>query len=123
MVAPVIMSQLFVAAMNEKHGGMQAFGYRGYGVTAGKKYDKITHVEARKNAEGEEELKATSVHAFINRETGALIKAASRNACAKRKDATTGEQVDAVKAILITEEDIANVVALSDKHGTYLYAR
>lgn len=122
MNSPTIISQQFVAAMNEAFGGMQSFGYRGYGIVTGRKYDKITHTEVRKNAEGEEELKNTSVHAFINRETGALIKAASWNAPAKRKNPTTGVMGEAVRTILTNEEDIAAIVKVADKHGSYLYA-
>lgn len=82
-------------------------------VESGKKFDKIvisftTDFDRERGREGQR-----SVHAFVERETGALIKAATWKAPAKIK---TGW---ATKYNLETQFEEA--LAVADPYGSYLY--
>jgi hypothetical protein len=58
-----------------------------------------------------------SVHAFVDRETGDLLKAGGWKAPAKRKGgpATVGS--------LLNDDDFATILARADRYGGYLYKR
>lgn len=79
----------------------------------GLKYDKIilsTTWDGRKPQ--------TSVHAFIERKTGYLIKAANWSSPQKNSDGTL-----AVRYHLNDENMVAMVVNNADIHGSYLYLK
>ena len=82
-------------------------------VESGKKFDKIvisytTDLDREQGRQGQR-----SVHAFVERETGALIKAAGWKAPAKLKSGW------ATKYNLDTEFEKA--LAVADPYGSYLY--
>ena len=73
-----------------------------YSVIAGRKFDKIVYMGGSQRM----------VHAFVERETGGLYKAAGWQAPAK-----------GVRFHLGTEEGYAKALEAADPHGSYLYAR
>jgi hypothetical protein len=93
-------TQAFVEAMNEKFATEQ---FR-FDATAGRNYDKIINVSISGNHE------SRSVHAFIDRKTNALLKAAGWAAPAK-----------GLRFNLSSPEAVGKVVSLADKFGGYLY--
>lgn len=127
-MGPTEVSMVFAKAMNEKFFDADAdFTYE-YAVDAGRKYDRITcgmvtADDLNKRKHDIVEQRGRSVHAFIDRSTGALIKAATWNAPAKRKDKETGLKVDAILTFLSDEQSIMNVVEKADRFGSYLYVR
>lgn len=82
-------------------------------VESGKKFDKIviSHTNDFDRERGREGQR--SVHAFVERETGALIKAATWKAPAKLKSGW------ATKYNLETQFEEA--LAVADPYGSYLY--
>jgi hypothetical protein len=93
-------TQAFVEAMNQKFANEQ---FR-FDATAGRNYDKIINV----NINGGHESR--SVHAFIDRKTSGLLKAAGWSAPAK-----------GIRFNLSTPEALGNVIRQADKFGGYLY--
>jgi len=79
-------------------------------VIPGRKFDKIV-----RRLTGSER---TSVHAFVERSTGALIKAASWSQ--PQKD-TQGRL--AIRYNLADEQEYKRAVESADEFGSYLYAR
>ena len=98
-MAVAAVAQKFADALNEKFEGKEIT------VMAGRKFDRIV------TAYPGEHL-SRSVHAFVERETGLLFKAAGWSAPAK------GARYD-----LNSEENFARTVELADPHGGYLYQR
>lgn len=96
-VAPV--TQKFAEALNEKFEGKE--------VTAmsGRKFDRVVIAYPGENS-------SRSVHAFVERETGQVFKAAGWKAPAKN-----------ARYDLSTDESFAQTVALADPFGGYLYQR
>jgi hypothetical protein len=88
----------FAARLDEKFA--TAPGSEGFAVLAGRKYDKVVQTSYGQR----------SVHAFVERATGQLYKAAGWNAPAK------GARYD-----LSTEESFKATVAAADQYGSYLY--
>lgn len=80
-----------------------------YAVLAGQKYDKIII---------EQPNGGRSVHAFIERSTGALIKAGGWAAPQKNSDGTLAVRYD-----LSDPVGLANAIEQADPHGGYLYKR
>lgn len=80
-----------------------------YEVIAGSKFDKIVH---RLGQDG-----TPSVHAFVEKSSGKLIKAASWATPAKDKNGTPAYRYD-----LSTPEGFAHALYNADDHGAYLYA-
>lgn len=95
-------TQAFVEAMNEKF-ATESFRFE---ATGGRNYDKVINVTV---AGGHE---TRSVHAFIDRKTNGLLKAAGWSAPAK-----------GIRFNLSTPEALGNVIRQADKFGGYLYAR
>ena len=79
-------------------------------VIPGKVYDKII-VEQGQN-------QTQSVHAFVVRATGELVKAATWNAPQKSTDGKLAVRFDLHSPI-----GFHNAVAAADKSGSYLYAK
>lgn len=98
------VSYEFVNAMNYKHTDMI------YSVEPGRKYNRI--VEENKKWGGR------SVHAFVERATGKLIKSATWKTPQKT---STGEL--AYRFDISTKEGLDAAVEASDRHGGYLYQR
>lgn len=96
-------TQAFVEALNEKFATPQ---FR-IDATAGRNYDKIINVNIA--ADGHE---TRSVHAFIDRKTLGLLKAAGWAAPAK-----------GIRFNLSNPEALGNVIRQADRFGGYLYAR
>lgn len=98
------LAQKFVDALNQKFEGKQTI----YGdeikfdVIAEEKYDKITLPRWDGSSHG-------SAHAFVERETGKLFKAASWK-----------YPVQESKYNLTAEDEFARVVELADPYGIYL---
>lgn len=80
-----------------------------FAVLAGQKFDKIII---------EQDNGTRSVHAFIERSTQRLIKAAGWQAPQKRADGTLAVRFD-----LSTPEGFMEALSAADANGGYLYAR
>jgi hypothetical protein len=93
-------TQAFVEGMNQKFANEQFH----FAATAGRNYDKVICVSVSGNHE------SRSVHAFIDRKTNALLKAAGWAAPAK-----------GIRFNLSNPETLGKVVSLADKFGGYLY--
>lgn len=96
----------FAEALSQKHTGYE------FAVLAGRTYDKIVQERTATYGSGR------SVHAFVVRGTGELVKAATFKAPQKN---TEGKL--AVRFNLSDPEDAQRAVELSDPHGGYLYQR
>lgn len=92
---PSAFATTFVELLNAK---FEVVHGRNYGVVGGNKFDKITVQNA-------ESGKAESVHAFIEKETGHVYKAAGWAQPAKGVRYTS---------VLVAAEK-------ADRHGSYLY--
>jgi|DEB0MinimDraft_10_1074344.scaffolds.fasta_scaffold59958_1 hypothetical protein len=105
------ISTVFAQKLSEKHSTTSIFDFKDvkkdfeYVVEEGRKFDKIVN-----NEEGNRH-----VHAFIEKETGRLVKPDSWTRPAK-----WGNDL-ASKYVLQSLEDINKVVAESDYRGSYLY--
>lgn len=114
---PSTIAEYFVKKMNERHATDMSYGvYQCFGVEAGRKYDRIVNMEAPSSDRSA--VKAKSVHAFIDRTTGDLIKSAGWRSPQKNSDGTL-----AVRFSMLSDADVDAVVAVSDKYGSYLYER
>lgn len=103
-------AERFAAALNEKFPVVQSYDEE-YAVMEGKRFDKI--VKQRPDGSG-----GKSVHAFVERHTGLLIKAAGWNAPAKLVGGEFNSRYN-----LAEEIDFALAVTDADPYGSYLYAR
>lgn len=79
-------------------------------VEEGQKFDRIVQQH--------DDDEQRSVHAFVERSTGKLIKASGWKAPAKRSDGELQSQFN-----LSTPSGFAEAVSAADKHGGYLYLR
>lgn len=95
-------TQAFVEALNQKF-ATESFRIE---ATGGRNYDKVINV----NIAGGHESR--SVHAFIDRKTSGLLKAAGWSAPAK-----------GIRYNLSTPEGLGKAIRQADKFGGYLYAR
>ena len=93
-------TQVFVEALNNKL-ATETFRLE---ATAGRNYDKIINVSVSGNHE------SRSVHAFIDRKTSGLLKAAGWAAPAK-----------GIRYNLSTPEGLERAIRQADKFGGYLY--
>jgi len=98
----VNISQRYANALTEKHES------HNFSVMKGRAYDKIVseHVS----------YGHASVHAFVEKKTGKLIKAGTWAAPQKDKKGVPAYRYD-----LSTEEGFTSTVELSDCYGSYLY--
>lgn len=104
----------FAASIEEKFNAEDTYPTQGafeITILEGRVYDKIC-IKRAKYSYGE------SVHAFVNRATGDLIKAASWKAPQKNSDGTL-----AVRYNLATPEGFKKALERADWTGAYLYAR
>lgn len=85
-----------------------------FSVQPGRRFDRIVQVHAHAGFGG-----AGHVHAFVDRNTGDLIKAATWKA--PQKNPTTGKL--AIRFNLSQPEGMREALESADKHGHYLYAR
>lgn len=106
MAQAIEQTQEFVKALNEKFGTTTDYTFD---VQAGQVYDKITQTYKGHGL---------SVHAFVQRSTGDLIKAAGWKAPQKNSDGTL-----AVRYHLDDPEGFAIAVEAADTTGGYLYAK
>lgn len=99
----------FAEALNNKFAGDEKFAeyYGAFAVIAGQKYDKII---IDRNG-------SRSVHAFMERSTEKLIKAAGWQAPQKDKNGL------AYRYDLNTPDSFEKAVTMADPFGSYLYAR
>jgi hypothetical protein len=93
------ITQKFADALNEKFVGRE--------ITAmsGRKFDRVVISYPGESS-------SRSVHAFVEKETGKVFKAAGWKAPAKN-----------ARYDLSTDESFAQTVKLADPHGGYLYQR
>jgi hypothetical protein len=98
-MAVASVTQKFAEALNEKFEGKE--------VTAmsGRKFDRVVIAYSGEDS-------SRSVHAFVERETGKVFKAAGWKAPAKN-----------ARYDLSTDETFAQTVKLADPFGSYLYQR
>lgn len=101
------VSVLFAEALNAKFPDYQ------FDVIAGRRFDKVVQSDRRYGRGGQ------SVHAFVEKANGDLIKAATW--AAPQKNPETGAL--AVRFNLTDEKSREAVVAVADAHGSYLYVR
>lgn len=101
-------AERFAAALNEKFPVVNSWD-ESFGTTAGQKFDRIT-----RQRDGVDR----SVHAFVERSTGRLVKAAGWKAPAKLVDGSLQSKYD-----LSDEDEFKAAVAAADRHGGYLYIR
>ncbi len=101
-------AEKFVAALNAKFPASEHLG-ESFGLTEGARFDRITKVRNGENR---------SVHAFVERSTGKLIKAAGWKAPAKLSNGELNSKYD-----LAEETDFAQAVSAADLYGAYLYQR
>lgn len=103
---PMLVTQKFVDALNQKFEGRKTiFGGVKFDVMAEETYDKITMPQWNGSPHG-------SAHAFVERETGKVFKAASWK-----------YPITDSKFNLSNEEEFASAVELSDPYGIYLEMR
>jgi hypothetical protein len=88
--------------------------YYEFSVEHGRRFDKVVQT-AKSDTRGHQR----SVHAFIDRETGDLIKAATWKA--PQRNIKTGAL--AVRYNLATKEGFNEAIAAATSHGGYLYAK
>lgn len=79
----------------------------------GVRYDKIVLTTTWNDRD-----KQTSIHAFVERKTGHLIKAATWSSPQKNSDGTL-----AVRYNLTDENTVKEVVSQADIYGSYLYTK
>jgi hypothetical protein len=101
----------FVQALNDKFA--DEMGKPVFTIEAGRKYDKIMIQSTQWGSMSG----GRSVHAFVERGTGALLKAASWKAPQRDKDGI------AVRYNLATDEGFSEAIDAADQHGGYLYKR
>lgn len=104
----------YTTALNSKLGTIDKHGSRTYDYQGGRSYDKIwvIHHEYDKNHT------QRSIHAFVDRVTGGLIKAATWKAPQKNSDGSLSVRYD-----LSTPEGFQEAVDAADNYGYYLLAR
>jgi len=102
-------AERFAEALNEKfqHTDLAKYAWT---VEPGRKYDKIVQTDLHEFGAGQRH-----VHAFVERKTGALIKAASWKAPQQDKDGV------AVRYMLDTTEGMIAAIDAADQYGMYLY--
>lgn len=91
----------FADGLGQKHPDYE------FSVLAGRSYDKIVKESIK--------YPGRSVHAFVVRSTGDLVKAATFAAPQKDKDGL------AVRFHLADPNDAKRAIDMSDPHGSYLY--
>lgn len=97
------MSVQFAEALTEKFKTESEFTMKRFSVQYGRKYDRIVQ-------EVPEHSNGASVHAFVEKETGDLYKAAGWKSPAK------GVRYNGAELLTLAVEN-------ADVHGRYLYAR
>ncbi len=105
---PVGTAKAYAEALNAKFPVENPWDEE-YGYTEGQKFDRITRVRDGKDR---------SVHAFVERSTGKLVKAAGWKAPAR---ISTGELQSQFN--LSTPEGFWAAVDAADPYGAYLYVR
>jgi hypothetical protein len=100
-------AERFVGALTDKFADPE---HREFLVVPGRKYDKIVVHDLHRCGGGQRH-----VHAFVERKTGALIKAAGWNAPQRDKDGL------AVRYMLDTPEGLMEAIDAADQYGMYLY--
>lgn len=108
MSTGIQVTEQFVAALNEKFPVVKSYDEK-FGIIPGRKFDKIVNIPANSD-------NARGVFAFVERETGKLVKAATWAAPAKLTDGSLQSKYD-----LTTE--LAEAVQDADRHGAFLYIR
>jgi hypothetical protein len=95
----------FVIELNNRHGNKDYYFQLNL---RGRKYTKVELISYGQ----------LSVHAFLERSNGKVIKPASYNQPQKKADGSLAYRYD-----LSTVEGFAACVAASDRYGSYLYQR
>lgn len=110
------VSRLFAAAINGKFKAIHALAFpilesESVEVIEGKRFDKLVLVR---------EGRTRSVHAFVERSTGNLIKAGGYDKPQPSKSHPTGF---AVRFNISTVEGMTEAILAADVYGGYLYQR
>lgn len=111
------ISQQYAEALAEKFTGTEPKGLLPvhYSVMPGKRYDRIVQQQPSRSSIGDIGG-SRSVHAFVERSTGKLVKASGWNAPAKRSNGDLQSKFN-----LSTPEGFAEALEASDVYGSYLY--
>ena len=121
MPRPTDISIQYTAALNEHLAtGTPDVDYRGFDVIGGRSYDKIVNVQTwRNHSTNAMESTPKSVHAFIDRANGDLIKAGTWSSPQKNSAG-----MPAVRFHLTSSEEARKVAfEKADLLGEYLYAK
>lgn len=102
----------FTKGLNDTLSTIDQYGSRTYDYNGGRTYDRIFVV----SHEYRRDLTQKSVHAFVERSTGALIKAAGWKAPQKNADGTLASRYD-----LSTPEGMQEALDAAQKSTSYLY--
>lgn len=111
---PVEATIDYTTALNAKLGTINKHGSRTYDYQGGRSYDKIWVVRHDYKTNHTQRY----IHAFVDRATGGLIKAASWKAPQKNSDGSLSVRFD-----LSTPEGFQEAVDSSDDSGFYLLSR
>lgn len=103
-MAPSNFAQEFAAGLNRLHAGYD------FDVLPGRRYDRIVVAPAA-------QPDSRSVHAFVVRDTGQLVKPASYKAPQRDSEGNL-----AVRYSIATPSDLTETLRQSDTFGAYLYA-
>lgn len=102
---PTFEAALFAESLTLKFKDESEFASKMFAARAGKRYDKIMQGRTAECME--------SIHAFVDRDTGFVYKAAGINSPAKN--------INGVPDIRF--EDVNKAIEASDLYGSYLYKR
>lgn len=105
----------FVKALNAKMGEVTETHSYTFDFVGGRNYDKIVHIYCEFTRDVP---KQSRVHAFVDRKTGGLVKAATWKAPQKNSDGTLSVRYD-----LSTPEGFQKAVDSADRSGAYLYVK
>lgn len=100
------ISERFAAALQEKFPKVESYDST-YDVEKGQRFDRIIQVNNQR-----------SVHAFVEKATGKLVKAATYKAPAKRANGELQSKFN-----LSTPEGFQAAIDAADRYGSYLYIR
>lgn len=101
----------YTKALNDKLSNIDEHGSATFDYSGGRSYDRIFIVRH----EYRRKLTSSSVHAFVDRKTGGLIKSATWKAPQKNADGSLSVRYD-----LSTPEGFAKAIDAADFSGWYL---
>lgn len=118
MPRPSETARQFAELLDTKFGtGTEGVDRYGFAAMGGRYFDRIVRTETRWDSEaGMGKPHPMSVHAFVNRKNGDLLKAASWKSPQRDKRNTL-----CVRYTMQNRLEIEAVAEIADQHGAYLY--